>query len=288
MTNMEGTGSSRAGSGGLSYLADEFYVYLKTRRRLRRLLSRPAPDLLPRPVPRVIWGLWLQGEENAPPLVRYCLDSWRRMNPDHEVRILDAESAAEVVPLDDVFEHLPPSARANMIRNRLLLHEGGIWADATCLCTQPVDQWLPFLMQAGFFAFHNPGPDRLIANWFLASEPQGEIIREIDRFMSRYWARRSERNRVFRPTYFWYHYLVERHYLTDRRFRDAWNRMPRVNAAGPHSMQRHLTGYLPLEDPGDLTRIPLHKLSWKQEITVEQVEDILGAAQVAAGTDPVT
>jgi hypothetical protein len=51
---------------------------------------------------------------------------------------------------------------------RLITEEGGVWTDATTICLRPLDEWLPDCMPAGFFCFRDPGPDRLVSNWFLA------------------------------------------------------------------------------------------------------------------------
>jgi hypothetical protein len=54
----------------------------------------------------------------------------------------------------------------------LLRRHGGVWADATCYCLQPLAEWLPSkLAPAGFFAFDRPAPDRMLASWFLAAQP---------------------------------------------------------------------------------------------------------------------
>jgi mannosyltransferase OCH1-like enzyme len=47
----------------------------------------PADDSQPRcptmkDLPRVVWMLWWQGWEVAPPLVRACRDSWQRHHPE--------------------------------------------------------------------------------------------------------------------------------------------------------------------------------------------------------------
>lgn len=123
---------------------------------------------------RIIWTAWLQGEASLPPLARRCIDSWRTMNPGWDVRVLDAVTAKPFLQHVDVPPHrlavLPIQKQSNILRMRLLTEQGGVWADATTLCLKPLDAWLPGCMDAGFFCFRDPGPDRLVANWFLASD----------------------------------------------------------------------------------------------------------------------
>ena len=89
---------------------------------------------------------------------------------------------------------------ANLLRLYLLGTHGGVWADATCFCSQPLDEWLAPCMRSGFFAFRrradtwlndpaNSGwlglfrrsGDRIINNWFLASVQENPLAVEFFR-----------------------------------------------------------------------------------------------------------
>jgi hypothetical protein len=132
-----------------------------------------------RSIPRIVWILWIQGAEQAPDLVKGCVASWRELNPGWDVRVLDGSTAEPYLRRAAVPAHrlalLPPEKRANILRMRLLTEEGGVWADATTFCLQPLEGWLPDCMRAGFFCFRDPGADRLVANWFLASDRGGRL-----------------------------------------------------------------------------------------------------------------
>jgi hypothetical protein len=148
-----------------------------------RLCTTPQPAQI-RPHPRgemrrIIWMSWFQGESNAPTVVRRCIASWRELNPGWEVKVLDSQMAEPFLQRSSVprlrLAAMPPEKNANVLRMRLLTEEGGVWADATTYCLRPLDEWLPACMAAGFFCFRDPGPDRLVANWFLASERGGRL-----------------------------------------------------------------------------------------------------------------
>ena len=140
-------------------------------RRVRRRLGRQGPTLDPRPLPRRLWMFWAQGLGEAPLLVRHCAAAWREKNPGWDVRLLSLADLPGLVAMDDI--PAPPTttyqAFADVLRLRLLDTYGGVWADATCLPVRPLDHWLPPLMQAGFFAFDRPHPERMLASWFLTS-----------------------------------------------------------------------------------------------------------------------
>lgn len=126
-----------------------------------------------------IWTAWLQGPGHEPELVRRCVESWRLRNPSWKVVTLDEAGAepylrATGLPLDRI-KRMPLQKQSNLLRMRLLTQRGGVWVDATTFCLRPLDSWLPDVMSAGFFCFRNPGPDRIVANWFMAAAPQSRL-----------------------------------------------------------------------------------------------------------------
>src|SRR6266508_5083058 len=122
-----------------------------------------------------------------------CLRSWKIRNPGWRVvelsdanlsEYIDQESLAKIRGLSNIII----VKFANLIRLYLISRHGGVWADATCFCCKPLDDWLPDYLGSGFFAFRrrsdawlkdrrNSGwrgytrrsEDRIIASWFLAS-----------------------------------------------------------------------------------------------------------------------
>lgn len=217
-----------------------------------------------------IWTAWLQGPDGMPDLVRRCLDSWRLENPSWTVVPLDADAAepyfrATGLPLDRI-KRMPPQKQANLLRMRLLTRHGGAWTDATTYCLQPLDTWLPDVMAAGFFCFRDPGPDRMVANWFLAAE-QGnrlavlwrdayeDVWRDVEYFhpgtgAARPWSTHLLSGLMSRAlnwntrwTDVWLHPRIRKHlrtypyYVMHYAFAHGWRRSPewrRLLAAMPH------------------------------------------------------
>lgn len=150
-----------------------------------------SPSILP----KIIWIFWEQGFSQAPPIVETCIESWRQKNPGWEIRLLDEATAEPYLRKSTVpwarLQSLPREKRANILRMRLLTEHGGVWTDVTTFCLRPLDEWLPECMDAGFFCFRNPGPDRLVANWFLASVPQNLIACLWRDTHEEFWARKD-------------------------------------------------------------------------------------------------
>lgn len=182
--------------------------------------------------PRVIWMLWLQGWDQAPSVAKASLASWTAQNPGWRIHALDRSGLARFLPanvLDPILSApIPPEALSDRIRLELLHRYGGVWADATTLCARPLDDWLADAMPHGFFAFDRPGPDRMLASWFLAAEKGSLIIARWREAALRYWQGRTERS-----DYFWLHQLFAAMYGTDEGARSLWDATPKITAAHP-------------------------------------------------------
>jgi hypothetical protein len=162
-------------------------------------------------------------------------------------------------------------ALSDILRINLLSEHGGVWVDATCFCCRPLDTWIDDCMGAGFFAFENPGPDRLLASWFLASEPGCPLTLKYRDAVNAFWANHRfaaehtalqakaagflqwllNRNAFltrfwFLPLvskglgvypYFWFHYLLAEVIRRDRQSRIIWDGRHRYSADIPHRLR---------------------------------------------------
>jgi hypothetical protein len=185
-------------------------------------------------IPRVVWTLWLQGWDAAPPLVQACLRSWELRNPAWTIRPLTAETIGDYVDLAETYPgvntaELPPAARSDMIRVALLCEHGGVWVDSTVFCVRPLDEWLDEVSRTGFFAFARPGPDRMLSSWFLAAQAQQPVMLELRDRVRDYW-----RDRTAPDHYFWFHRLFGEAYRSSSTVRDIWKATPTIRSDGAH------------------------------------------------------
>lgn len=224
----------------------------------------------PKPIPKVVWIFWAQGFDRAPDIVKASLASWHKQNPDWEIRELDLSTVGEYAMLPD---YANPSGMslatfADILRIHLLELHGGVWVDATVFCSKPLQHWLPPLMQSGFFAFTNPARGRPIASWFIAAEPNNPIVVTWRALLDRYWSMTH-----IAHEYFWLHRLFKRAITYSRETRCLWSAMPRVDASGPHTIQRILPfDTIPVELQSALAFdvIAVHKLTWRIPAEQEQ------------------
>lgn len=253
---------------------------------------------------KTLWTLWYQGFETAPEIVRLCLDSWRRFNPEWNVVALDRQSLAGVLDLPAIVDvdrkDLTVQKISNIVRLCLLREHGGIWVDATVYCCKPLARWLPEYSSGGFFAFRNPGPDRLMSNWFIAAERDNQLLDELHRAFLAIWqhnyyfnqnnrfGRRAIKalspwlNRTPQATRFWlsfpvrrilgaypffqFHYVFNRLIFENERCREIWAAGKALDSGPPHRLQHlahqreGLRTALAEIDQGDS---PVYKLNWR-------------------------
>jgi len=105
--------------------------------------------------PERIFTLWLQGEEQAPAIVKSCFASIRH-HCSQELVILDGKSVFDYISLpESIVEKyragkIKPAHFADICRVELLHTYGGYWLDATCFVTAPIPDWI---QEQDFFVF---------------------------------------------------------------------------------------------------------------------------------------
>jgi hypothetical protein len=224
-----------------------------------------------RAVPRKIWIYWADGRDQAPPLVKLCIRSWEVMNPGWDVIVLDKENLADYADLSDLeAADVPIQKRSNILRCRLLIVHGGVWADGTILCTSSLDGWLFAAMRSEAFMFSRPEVYRMTSNWFLAAEPGSRLLIAQDQAYTRYLTDPPIYKQDPPPPYFSFHYTVEYLYRTDRVFRSDFDDMPKIHSKPLLSLQRDLQdadmdAVGPYYEKG-IAGLPMQKLNWRKPL----------------------
>ena len=81
-------------------------------------------------IPKLIHYSWFSGEP-YPQFLQECMDTWRKVLPDYEFMLWDAEKLAEC---HNVFANEAASVKkwafaADFVRLYAVYHYGGIWLD---------------------------------------------------------------------------------------------------------------------------------------------------------------
>lgn len=109
--------------------------------------------------PKIIWTFW--NSEQLPISVDSCIKTWRTLNPDYKINIVNIDNVDKWIPKVDVnnLHHGAESyARlSDFIRLNILAKYGGIWLDASIICTQSFDYFFETVAtkKTEFIGFYN-------------------------------------------------------------------------------------------------------------------------------------
>jgi hypothetical protein len=217
-----------------------------------------------------IYILWFQGFDNAPDVVKQCVNSWKYHNPDWNVILLDdtnLNTYVETYISNNFSKNKYKTALSDVVRIVLLKLYGGLWVDSTTFCNKPLNDWLPNYINEGFFAFDKPGADRLLSSWFIYADKDNYILDKWFHSAINYYNKYNKFNDA-PHTYFWFHYLFGDLYSSDITFKEMWDKVPKLSAnrMGPHYLQenglfKNITTKTKTEIDAKIT--PLYKLSHK-------------------------
>jgi len=140
-----------------------------------------------------IWVYWKQGVDNAPDIVKACIESIKA-NSDGNVIILTDENAGEYVKFPSYITeglekgNISTAAFSDLLRFSLLEHYGGTWIDSTVYMTGKIPD---YIMKSDFFAFQdsfglikNPA---LMSVWFLHCSAHNKVIKQTRNIAFSYW-----------------------------------------------------------------------------------------------------
>ena len=91
-----------------------------------------------------IWICWWQGLNQAPDLVKVCVNSIKRNAGNHRVIVLTEDNYKQYVDIPAWVEEkknkgiITRTNYSDLLRLSLLAKHGGMWIDSTFFCTQPV------------------------------------------------------------------------------------------------------------------------------------------------------
>jgi Capsular polysaccharide synthesis protein len=206
---------------------------------------------------KTIWLLWIQGWDKAPWLQQMVLKSWRINNPTWNIVTLSNENLDEYVTdcpyLFNPLKRITVQAASDIIRLSLLKNHGGVWADSTMLCMQPLDNWLnEEMMRGSLWMYHGGGggmPEQEgPASWFIVSLANGPLISKWKAACDNYW-----QSRIGAHEYFWMDGLFRQLYESDPEFKAEWLKVPNIccEAKG----QAHALAYTMFENTPELKEL---------------------------------
>jgi hypothetical protein len=140
-----------------------------------------------------VWVYWKQGLEQAPKIVKCCLNSIKE-NAGKNVIIITDDNVEQYVRFPTYITEkvsngtMSTAAFSDLLRFSLLEHYGGTWIDSTVYLTDELPEYIEksnlFAYQDSFGLICNPA---LMSVWLLHSTPNNKIIRETRNIAFEYW-----------------------------------------------------------------------------------------------------
>lgn len=184
-----------------------------------------------------IFTMWLQGEDNAPPLVKACYRSVRK-HCAQELVVLDEKTVFDYISLPDVIIEKYRTGKirkahfADICRVELLYKYGGYWLDSTGFVTSPISRWIT---DSDFFMYmvgDNVGQKYMFCqNCFIRARKGAYLLNAWREMILDYWI---HENSAF--DYFVHQLLFETLVLNDKRAKKHFAQMPHVVQDPTHAL----------------------------------------------------
>lgn len=184
-----------------------------------------------------IFSIWLQGEENAPELVKACFRSIRA-HCSQELVVLDEKTLFEYIKLPDVImekrkKGLIKNAHfADICRVELLYQYGGFWLDSTGFVTAPIPQWI---IDQDFFVYMAGqvvgSPYSFMQNCFIRARRGAYLLAAWRAMILDYW---MHENGSF--DYFMHQLLFKTLVTQDPRAKKYFAQMPHIDQDPTHAL----------------------------------------------------
>jgi Capsular polysaccharide synthesis protein len=213
---------------------------------------------------KTIYLLWFQGWDHAPWLHQQVAQSWKFHNPDWKVVLLDDTNVKEYVTdieyIYDEKKNMPIQTKSDIVRISILQHYGGVWADATMLCMQPLTPWIEeAVTPAGFWMYHNYQHPAI---WFIVAKKGNYCITQWKKEFDDYFQHHDQTH-----TYFLMDALFATICKKDKICQELWSKVPYLNCeldGQSHTLSHHkMEHYTPHIQELFRTKPPYALKLWK-------------------------
>lgn len=182
-----------------------------------------------------IYTIWLQGEQNAPDIVKSCFASIRA-HCTQELVVLDEKTLPDYISLPEEIVtkykegKIEPCHFSDICRVELLYRHGGYWLDATCFVTGPIPEHITaqdfFVFMAGSRVCGNYS---YIQNCFIRARKGSWLLAAWRAIILNYWLHADRRVDYFQHQLM-FRALVKYHPYAATLFAD----MPRIEQDPTH------------------------------------------------------
>ena len=205
--------------------------------------------------------------DQAPGLVKKCFESLQRNLTDREIILITTDNMRDYVKFPEfILEKwrdgkITHTHMTDLLRLELLIKYGGMWIDATVLCTSRRENIPDYFFHSDLFFYQTlkPGRDgqaQPVSSWLISAKTNNKIL-EMARFLCyEYWKKNNEM-----VDYFLFHdfFMISLEHNEE----DWKNVIPRDNAAPHILLLRLFDKYDAKIYKAIIEQSPFHKLSYK-------------------------
>ena len=218
-------------------------------------------DLATTGVHDYVWFCWLQGMDEAPYMVKACLESQKKLLKDKTFVIITADNYTKYISLPRHIEEkyakriIPSALFSDLIRVELLIKYGGTWIDSTVMMTG--DNYPKEIFNCPLFLPQYIGKDGAwngISNWLITAEKGNHILILLREMLLEYWRRYD-----CVVDYYIFHLFFD---MIAHKYPEEVARMPILNSYQCIELLRHLGEPCQSDRLQHfLSKVSIHKLS---------------------------
>lgn len=218
-----------------------FYKRYKKRYLKKCTAERPWENLPKNMNSNTVFVMWNQGIENAPEIVKRCIESQRKFLPDKKFVFLDENNFKEYAVLPDFIMEKREAGLighahfSDLVRNAILIKNGGYWIDSTVFLTDgaifdDIDK-LPLFMPSYYYFGFNPEIMEL-NNWLIHSSSNNNMLCLLQELLFAYW---KDYDRA--QNYFIYHIMES---IVNDYYNEEFKAIPIVSQAQAHVLATYI------------------------------------------------
>lgn len=149
-----------------------------------------------------IWVCWMQGEEQAPAIVKTCINSIRKNASNHKVIIIDKRNYTNYISLPEYIVKkwesgiISDAHFSDILRTALLSEHGGVWIDSTVYL---MDKIPDYILEKDLFLFNYEDSKIMFKynNWFIASNKNNPVMLSMRDLLYEFWKKNNKPKNYF-------------------------------------------------------------------------------------------
>lgn len=171
-----------------------------------------------------VWICWLQGIENAPQLVKDCIDSVKYYVKDRKIILITSDNFSQYANIPEyIIEKWKKSIISNthfsdILRLALLIQHGGLWLDSTVYLTGPLPE---YITDSDFFVYRDGEFEHDLINmgsWLIFAKPNNIMLNETYHLLLEYW-----QTHAYLANYFLLHFFFR---MVSDYYSKEWQKVP--------------------------------------------------------------